>query len=713
MSNVARVAGVVAVALALSVCSSVPGSGEAATGEAAGVSEKDTAGEGAPLGALAEWLGAGAVIFLGEVHGTAEAPELVGRVVELARRRGLPVTVALEIFGTESGRVDAYLASDGGEAARQALLAGHFWQRSYQDGRASEAMLDLIEELRGRIAAGEPIRVVCFDRPVGPGFERERAMAEALAAALAAAPETVTVVLTGNIHARLARGAGRGISEPMALQVAELLPDRPVLSLRLAHSGGTTWMCGPGVPGGCGIVRLKGSDGNSTPRVVFDDALGRGGFHGDAYLGEIHASLPAVGAFGASVAPAPLAPAPLEAVAAAVSPAPLSPVPLVGDWPQWMGPRRDGSLEPGLAPLGATVRLETDWRRPVGGGESSIVVAGRRGLTLESDERNVWAVAFDVTDGGELWRTALGAPVPAGSRPPLQPLSTPAIGGDRVFAIRAEGRLFALDAADGAILWQRDLVDDFGASPPSYGMSTSPVLEGGRLFVLVGGREGHNLVAFDPASGEVLGSVGPALKASYATPAVGVLGGRRQLVVPAADRLYGLSLDGHAPLWSHAGIAYPDRPPLLLPGGRVFLAFQEHGAMFEVAAEPWAVRELWRAEPLNNSYSPTVHRDGSLYGMGNGRLMCLDAGTGAIRWQQRLGMGSLLRVDDQLAVFGSLSGTLRLVAAVPEGYSETARLQVFPAGQHGSAAPSFGAGRIFVRGGAEIAAVRLDPGTGH
>jgi len=655
----------------------------------------------------------GAVIFLGELHGTAEAPAFVGRAVELALHKGLSVTVALEIFGTESERVDAFLASGGDESDRAALLSGQFWQRSYQDGRASDAMLNLIEDLREHVAGGHTLRVVCFDRPGGRGFERERAMADALVTAIAEAPEDMTLVLSGDIHAKLARGAGRGISEPMALQVAERLPDTRILSLRLSYSGGTAWICGPGIPGGCGETEVVGRDPDTTPHVVVNETPKLGGFNGEFHVGEIHAALPAVEEHRPSMTVAPVErnadamshPGPQVA---AVAPRPLSPVPLIGDWPQWMGPRRDGSLEPGLLPLGVSIDLEVDWRRPIGRGYSSVSVSGNLGLTLEADERNLWAVGFDVTDGRETWRVALGDAVPEGSRPPETPPSTPTTDGRHVFAISAEGGLFALDASDGAILWERDLVEDFGASPPSYGMSTSPVLAEGRLFVLVGGREGFNLVAFDPASGEVLTHLGPATKASYSTPAVGMFADQQQLVVPAADRLYGLGLDGETPVWSHEGIPYPDRSPLLLEQGRIFLAFQEYGAMFEVSPESWTVRELWRADRLGNSYSPTVYRDGALFGLGSGHLMSLDADTGKINWQQRLVAGSLLRIDDHLAVFDSMGGTLRLVPATPDGYSEVARLQVFPPGQNGPAAPSFGAGRIFIRGAGEIAAVRLD-----
>lgn len=371
-----------------------------------------------------------------------------------------------------------------------------------------------------------------------------------------------------------------------------------------------------------------------------------------------------------------------------------------------MGPRADGAIEPGWLPLGVSVTLELDWRRPIGRGYSSLSISGDRTLTLELDEAGIWAVALDVDDGREVWRAAMPDPARPDERPET-PSSTPAIGDGRAFAIHPAGLLFAFDAADGALLWTRDLAREVGASPPSYGMSTSPVLSDGRLFVLAGGGGGHNLIALDPGSGEVLTALGPAGQGSYSTPVFGVLAGVRQLIVPAGDRLYGVEPAGGGPAWSHGGIPFPDRNPLVLAGGRVLMAFQEHAAMFELSPEPWRVRELWRSDDLANSYSPVVHHLGTLYGIGRDRLLCLDAATGRVLWRRRVGMGLLIRIDDHLAVFGTQSGRLSLVEAVPSGFAETAALQVFHEGDHGATPPSFGAGRLFVRGSKAVAAVRL------
>ena len=135
-----------------------------------------------PIAGLEPWLRPGAVLLLGEIHGTAQSPAFAGDAACRAARSGLPVVVALEQPVAGQQRVDTFLASDGGEHARRALLAGPFWQSGYQDGRASQAMLELIERVGRLRRSGSPARVVLFDTGAAQGGPaRDRGMAERLA----------------------------------------------------------------------------------------------------------------------------------------------------------------------------------------------------------------------------------------------------------------------------------------------------------------------------------------------------------------------------------------------------------------------------------------------------------------------------------------------------------------------------------------------------
>ncbi len=380
--------------------------------------------------------------------------------------------------------------------------------------------------------------------------------------------------------------------------------------------------------------------------------------------------------------------------------------PSPADWPQWMGAAGDGAVPEGeVFSDGAALELRERWRLPLGRGYSSVSVAGDRAYTLFADFGSEVLIAVDVRDGRELWRYGLDEG--AGKRP----LSTPAVAGGRVFAINSGGWLHAVDAADGTALWAHDLEAEFGARLPTYGVSTSPVLVDGLLVVLVGGAEQHNLVAFEPATGEIAWSVFHAGQPSYSSPVAGTLAGRRQIVVPAGDRLYAVRPEDGSLLWSHGDLGYPDRNPLLLPGDRIFLALQATAVMLRVEArgDALATTELWRTESLWFSYSPAVHLEGSIYGLGKDRLVCLDADTGAARWQHRLAEGSLILVGGHLLVLEQIQGSLHVVAADPTGFRKRASLRVFdPAPAF--APPSFADGVIFLRNHREMVAVDVGGG---
>jgi len=125
----------------------------------------------------------GQVLLLGEMHGTEQAPKFADAMVCLALARGESVVLGLEQSSMEQERIDTYLASDGSEAARQALFVGSsFWNSRFRDGRSSLAKLELIELSRHRMADGADLSVEALD--FGPtdtdlveaDFRRDRVM---------------------------------------------------------------------------------------------------------------------------------------------------------------------------------------------------------------------------------------------------------------------------------------------------------------------------------------------------------------------------------------------------------------------------------------------------------------------------------------------------------------------------------------------------------
>lgn len=220
------------------------------------------------------------VVALGEIHGSNEVPRLVGDMACQAAALGVPVIVAYEIDGGEQPRLDAFLESDGGSAARAELLSGDFWRTPYKDGRQSEALLRLLERIRRMRRSGAKIDFAAVVRGK-LGEDRDQRMAEGVVELRDQEPGAIILLVAGNNHTRVdvgyamgARLRARGVS---------------LLSLNVTYRTGTVWAC----VNQCGLHEAEGTNRGSTPFIQLKP-FGGGAFDGMIYLGKISGSPPAV-----------------------------------------------------------------------------------------------------------------------------------------------------------------------------------------------------------------------------------------------------------------------------------------------------------------------------------------------------------------------------------------------------------------------------------
>ncbi len=158
-----------------------------------------------PLNGLDEILIPGQVVLLGEIHGTKEGSEYIGIMACHALRKDLEVTIGLELPQSDQGTIDKYLKSKGRTKDQKSILDLPFWSRDYQDGRASEAMLNLLEYARNLKSSGEKINVVLIDNP-NTG-NRDLEMAQMVIQEAMRLPSNVMIVLTGNYHNMIYEGS--------------------------------------------------------------------------------------------------------------------------------------------------------------------------------------------------------------------------------------------------------------------------------------------------------------------------------------------------------------------------------------------------------------------------------------------------------------------------------------------------------------------------
>jgi len=342
------------------------------------------------------------------------------------------------------------------------------------------------------------------------------------------------------------------------------------------------------------------------------------------------------------------------------------------DWPHWRGPQHDGvSRETDWNPRALKDGARVRWRADVGVGWSAVSVKGRAAITMGNrDDRDV-VVCLDVRNGVTWWEHSYACD--AGSH--AGPRSTPTIDGDRVYTLSRDGDLFCLNLADGAVVWQRDIVADHGIEPPTWGLASSVRVVGERLLANVS----ESGAMFDKATGKTVW-IGEPRNIGYSSPVVFRRGGDLRLAVFAAKALRSVDVANGRIFWSYEWTTRYDvnaADPLVL-GDRIFIAsgYDKGCTMLSIAgARP---RPLWQNGNMRSHMNPGVHIDGAIYGFdGNGgrrnsNLHCINAATGALQWEAPTGYGALTAAGDTLIALTE-QGTLFFAAADPREYREFSR----------------------------------------
>ena len=176
------------------------------------------------------------------------------------------------------------------------------------------------------------------------------------------------------------------------------------------------------------------------------------------------------------------------------------------DWPQWQGPNRNAvSAEKGLLQQWPEGGPKLAWRIDnLGGGDSAPAVVGGKlyGMSNREGKEIVWAISEK--DGSAIWSTPLGDQVE--QRMPQSkegPGGTPTVDGDHLYVIGMGGRVACLQIADGKLVWERQLTEDFGGAVPPWSYRESALVDGDKVICTPGGPEA-TMVALNKKTGETL-----------------------------------------------------------------------------------------------------------------------------------------------------------------------------------------------------------------
>ena len=357
---------------------------------------------------------------------------------------------------------------------------------------------------------------------------------------------------------------------------------------------------------------------------------------------------------------------------------------LTNDWPQFLGPHRNCMVEqPGLARDWKAQAPQRLWLRPVGAGWSGFVVAGTRAITQEQRGENETVVCYDLLSGTPLWSQAYPAHFQS-SLGGEGPRATPTIVGRRVYALGSTGILNCLDLETGKPLWSKDIVQDNQAKVNEWGMSSSPLVVDDLVVVSAGGRDNRSLVAYRAGTGEFVWGSGTD-GAGYSSPCLVTLAGAAQILifnsggVSAHDPATGTNLWQYHWPGGHPHVSMP----VVVPNDRLLVSsgYGVGSELLQVQRDSggaFHATRIWKTTRLKAKFTNLIYRDGFIYGLDDGVMVCLEASSGEKKWKEgRYGHGQEILVRDVLLV-GAESGEVILLDPNPQEARELARFSALP-----------------------------------
>jgi outer membrane protein assembly factor BamB len=342
------------------------------------------------------------------------------------------------------------------------------------------------------------------------------------------------------------------------------------------------------------------------------------------------------------------------------------------DWPNWRGPQHNGiSYEVNWGGDWAACVPNVLWQQQVGTGFSSIAVADGRLYTMGNTNQTDRVFCLDANTGGILWIHAYPSPLAPDSYEG-GPSATPTVADSKVYTLSKQGMAYCLDTNDGTVVWQRDLVANYGVRPPTWGFAGSPYVYG-NLVIYNAGTHG---LALHAADGTLAWETGTN-RSGYSTPVPFDFEEQRLLVLMGEKTFAAVQAQTGNVLWEHPWVTRfnANIPDPIVESNLVFVStgYEEGSALFDVATGQ--VTELWFQKNMQTWLNSSVLWEGYLYGPNdNGKaLTCVERRTGNIMWAQGgFGNGSVTLADGKLIIL-SQGGELCIAEASPAGYQEIGR----------------------------------------
>ena len=377
---------------------------------------------------------------------------------------------------------------------------------------------------------------------------------------------------------------------------------------------------------------------------------------------------------------------------------------IAADWPQILGPFRNGVYAgPPLGETWPATGPRVIWRRQIGAGLSGPVVVQNRVILFHRVSNREVVEAIDAASGKTLWQYGY----PTSYRDDFGfdegPRAVPVVADGVVYTFGAEGQLHAVDLASGKKIWSEDTMRRFGVPKGFFGAAGSPLVEDGRVIANIGGKNA-GIIALDAKTGNVLWTVTDDA-ASYSSAIGATIGGRRYAIFLTRNGLIGLDpAAGQVRFqrpWRARQASSVNAATPVVNGDLIFISAEYGPGAGVLRFDGSKLTDVWSSDDvLSNHYATSVYFGGYLYGF-HGRqefgqsFRAVEFQTGKVRWSQdRFGAGSVMLAGNRLLILHE-NGEMVLAAASPDGFKPLARAQILPATVR--AYPAIADGMLYAR----------------
>ncbi|HYF37768.1 MAG TPA: PQQ-binding-like beta-propeller repeat protein [Prosthecobacter sp.] len=346
------------------------------------------------------------------------------------------------------------------------------------------------------------------------------------------------------------------------------------------------------------------------------------------------------------------------------------------NWPNWRGPNQDGSSPEKNLPAKFSKTEGVKWAVDVPGISASVPVVwgGKVFLTAPiADKQQLVGLCYDAKTGKELWRRVISEGGLQWDNKSNLASPSPVTDGERVVFLFANAVAASYDLA-GNEQWKRDFTETHGAFATQWTYGSSPVLDGGKLYIQVlqrnepfefqgfqKGTAGKDMtsyiLAIDPGTGKDIWKhlrPTPAQVESleaFSTPVFCDHGGKRLMLISGGDTLTthdaGTGKEiARLVTWNPAGDGYNKFfrlvPSPVVGGGMALVCAPKNSPVFAMSLDSKGtdVQPAWASDPkvVTSDVSTPAFYEGKFYILDSGRktVSCVEP-SGKLIWTGETG----------------------------------------------------------------------------